>query len=444
MTPIVIDTSDSDDPLACVVAPRRKKYNKHDPNSGPRDDEDASADQHLPAPRPQSHLLRPLDSSDKALGSTRLREYLSRPTSADPILLRESHRESPIPDMLAGSSNSTRNSDVNRAAHMALAMDSEIYRIPNRSHDRPRRILFEPHDASALTISRHGYIDRFDSNPFRYNQLLRSPAHPSLEVVEDACFLTISGRSVIVLAHARDEKQITIASLGHGRYANIHFLERPSSSVKKGGASAVAAMMQPRMFASGGHDHAVHLWTLSDDLRSAEPRLLAMRHTALVQSLLAIRDTSHKLISAGADCNVHLWDLSSERVVNTIKASNSVYHVHKTPSPFCTLLEVAHRELQFEVRDHRLVPENPVQRFGYRTDTVHGRFIKGDSQSHLFACGDREGTIRLWDLRNTNGTPATIDCFQGQKVAHCVFTQSKLLGCSEDRQFASVKYFSVD
>jgi WD40 repeat protein len=104
--------------------------------------------------------------------------------------------------------------------------------------------------------------------------------------------------------------------------------------------SAVTTMMQPFMFASGGHDHIVHLWDINADVSSASPRPLAIKHNSLVQSLLSIRDTSHKLVSAGADCNVHLWDLASERVVNTMKTSNSVYHAHETSSPFCTLLEV--------------------------------------------------------------------------------------------------------
>lgn len=42
-----------------------------------------------------------------------------------------------------------------------------------------------------------------------------------------------------------------------------------------------------------------------------------------------------------------------------------------------TIIQVAHRELQFEVRDHRMVPEVPVQRFGYEANQIHGRFIKG-------------------------------------------------------------------
>jgi WD40 repeat protein len=117
-------------------------------------------------------------------------------------------------------------------------------------------------------------------------------------------------------------------------------LNRPWNNNKKGGVSAVTSMLQPLQFATGGYDHVVHLWNVKPDLSSASPRALFIKHNSQIQSLLAIRDTSHKLISTGADCNVHIWDLASERVVKTVKTSNSPYHIHATTSPFCTLLEV--------------------------------------------------------------------------------------------------------
>ncbi|KAI0728713.1 WD40-repeat-containing domain protein [Fomitopsis betulina] len=193
------------------------------------------------------------------------------------------------------------------------------------------------------------------------------------------------------------------------------------------------------MFASGGYDHVVHLWDASQDVSRLIPTPLAIRHTSTVQTLLAIHDTSHKLVSGGADCNVHIYDISSERTVNTLKLSNSVYHAHEAVSPFCTLLEVAHRELQFEIRDHRLVPRKPVQRFGYPSQKVHGRYVKGDVHSATFACGDRDGAVRIWDLRNTDRTTETIPCFPGQRVTQVVFDDARLIACSEDHELAYIQ-----
>lgn len=95
------------------------------------------------------------------------------------------------------------------------------------------------------------------------------------------------------------------------------------------------------MFASGGHDHAVHLWTLNEDVTTSTAVKLAIKHNSVVQTLLPMRDSSQKLLSAGADSSVHIWDLSSERVANSFKTSNSVFNAHSTSSPYCTLLEVS-------------------------------------------------------------------------------------------------------
>ncbi|KZT12992.1 uncharacterized protein LAESUDRAFT_733541 [Laetiporus sulphureus 93-53] len=181
-------------------------------------------------------------------------------------------------------------------------------------------------------------------------------------------------------------------------------------------------MLQPFGFATGGYDHRIHIWDVKDDMSMPSPTELPVKHSSMVQSLLPIRDTSHKLVSAGADCTVHFWDLSSERVVNTLKTSNAVYHVHEVLSPFCTLLEIAHRELQFEIRDHRMAPVLPVQRFGYAAPRSHGRYVKGKC-----------GTVRLWDLRDVSKCSNTM----GSVV---IYDDEYLVACSEDHELAFIMH----
>ncbi|KAI0334777.1 hypothetical protein GY45DRAFT_1343146 [Cubamyces sp. BRFM 1775] len=192
------------------------------------------------------------------------------------------------------------------------------------------------------------------------------------------------------------------------------------------------------MFATGGYDHSVHLWTLPPNGSPTPSRPLAIKHTSVVQSLLAIRDTSHKLVTASADCSANLFDLPSERVVNCLKLSNSVYQVHPGPSEFCTLLEVAHRELQFEIRDYRLVPIAPVVRFGYRSSKVHGRYVRGAAENHIFASGggEKDGCVRLWDLRKPSDILQTVPCLPGRKVIQVVFGNEQLVACAEDHHLA--------
>lgn len=98
--------------------------------------------------------------------------------------------------------------------------------------------------------------------------------------------------------------------------------------------------MSPLKFASGGYDHRVHLWDIAQDLSGASAVELAIKHSSRVHSLLPIVDTSHKLVSVGADCDVPIYDISAERVVQTLKMSCIPYHAHKTDTLFCTLLEV--------------------------------------------------------------------------------------------------------
>ncbi|OAX42887.1 hypothetical protein K503DRAFT_682389 [Rhizopogon vinicolor AM-OR11-026] len=313
----------------------------------------------------------------------------------------------------------------------ALTLTPVSSRIPLDTHDKPRRVLNADWNSSVVTVSMRGFVESLDTSSLEFRRNLRKPAAPAQESVDDACVLHAGDTSVVILAHAREEKQISCLTFQSCEGTGLRVVDRPWNKIKKGGTSAVATMMQPLMFTSGGHDHAVHIWNFSEDLMSVTSTLLAIKHTSVIQSLLPIRDTSHKLISAGADCNVHLWDLSSERVVHTFKTSNSPYHAHKTETPFCSLLEVGHRDLQFELRDHRMVPEHPAQRFGFYTTDLHGRFIKGDTWSHFFASGSRNGGVRLWDLRNVREQPAFVSCFNNDQVVQVLKTESNLWAFSK-------------
>ena len=102
----------------------------------------------------------------------------------------------------------------------------------------------------------------------------------------------------------------------------------------------MCTMMQPGRFATGGYDHRVHLWSIPSDVSKTTSEQIFVKHTALVHTLLPLRDTSHKLLTAGADCRVNVWDLSSQRVVNDTRVSNPVYHLHRTDNQHCVLLEV--------------------------------------------------------------------------------------------------------
>ncbi|KAH7887909.1 WD40-repeat-containing domain protein [Phlebopus sp. FC_14] len=322
-----------------------------------------------------------------------------------------------------------------------LSLAGEKLGLSLEPHDKPRRILRERSSAHVV-VTMHGFIDTLDTGSLRRHRNLRCPLLPSQEFVDDACMLEIQDVSTVIVAHARENHQLTLLALRDGHNLQACPLDRPWNTAKRGGVSALTTLMQPLQFASGGYDHKVHLWHIEDDCSGASPVELAIRHTSVVHSLLPLLDTSHKLVSAGADCNVRLWDMSSERVTHSFKTSSIPYNVHRTDSPFCTLLEVAHRDLQFEIHDHRMVPKLPTQRFGFYTEDIHGRYMKGDTWSHYFVSGNRHGELRLWDLRNVTSQPAHSRCFDDQ-VIQVMRTGDHILACSRRNEFVLLNLHSV-
>lgn len=111
------------------------------------------------------------------------------------------------------------------------------------------------------------------------------------------------------------------------------------------GVSAVAAIPaidDSLSFVSAGYDHVVQLWSLDFALTSPPIScILNVRHNSVIQSMLAIKEGPPKLLSAGADCTVNVYDLRSEHTEHTIRTSNSVYQIHSTDRSECFLLEVS-------------------------------------------------------------------------------------------------------
>ncbi|KAI0030223.1 hypothetical protein K488DRAFT_54691, partial [Vararia minispora EC-137] len=135
-------------------------------------------------------------------------------------------------------------------------------------------------------------------------------------------------------------------------------------------------------------------------------------HTSRVQALTPLRDSPAKLASAGADCSVRLYDLGAERVVSVLRPSNSAYGVHAVETIASTvLLEVAHKELQYELRDYRLVPVAPVIRFGFDAACAQGRYARGALNAHMFAAGGADGVVRVWDVRRCERPLQTVRVF---------------------------------
>ena len=75
--------------------------------------------------------------------------------------------------------------------------------------------------------------------------------------------------------------------------------------------------------------------------------------------------------------------------------------------------------------------------------------MKGDVDGHNFACGDREGNIRVWDIRQANKEAAIvrdvyslstsakvtcqqIPCFPEHRTMDIAFRKGDIVACSDD------------
>lgn len=77
------------------------------------------------------------------------------------------------------------------------------------AHDKPRRILSAHWNSSLITVSMRGFVESLGMPNLVLQHNLRRPTAPTQESVDDACILHAGDTSVVVLAHAREEKQIS-------------------------------------------------------------------------------------------------------------------------------------------------------------------------------------------------------------------------------------------
>jgi len=53
--------------------------------------------------------------------------------------------------------------------------------------------------------------------------------------------------------------------------------------------------------------------------------------------------------------------------------------------------------------------------FFYVLPDLSSKGLPGDVSSNLFACGGRDGQVRLWDLRNSTACPVTVRVFDSSQ-----------------------------
>ena len=71
------------------------------------------------------------------------------------------------------------------------------------------------------------------------------------------------------------------------------------------------------MMAAGGEDHAVHVWSLSDNARSLQHQFTAKKHTENVWAL-AFSPDGTKLATGGRDKEFRIWNVADGKTIQTL------------------------------------------------------------------------------------------------------------------------------
>ncbi len=71
------------------------------------------------------------------------------------------------------------------------------------------------------------------------------------------------------------------------------------------------------MMAAGGEDHAVHVWSLSDNASSLQHQFTAKEHTENVWAL-AFSPDGTKLATGGRDKEFHIWNVADGKTIQTL------------------------------------------------------------------------------------------------------------------------------
>lgn len=150
------------------------------------------------------------------------------------------------------------------------------------------------------------------------------------------------------------------------------------------------------MFASGGIDHRVSLWTIGsqDDPLLANTVLLHKAHTSFIRSIAFEREKGW-LLSGSSGANVLIYDCNSsgqKLLAQRFDVGASIWHIHTNEeAPRTIAVEAEQTRDQVYMFDIRR--SKPVKRFGFDINLVESkttglsRFEKGSFWGSYFARG---------------------------------------------------------
>lgn len=303
--------------------------------------------------------------------------------------------------------------------------------LPRTQYGRSRRIAIPATvDLPLVAVTMRGdchFIHRKEKHRITRLSL---PNTNAFRHVNDVCIVD----DTVVLGCDKGPHQVSFlpVSAPHiidARHSPHSHLRHQGMSMR--GVSCLAAIHAEAghiKFVSGGHDGFIHIWAANiqalDDARSDKVAF----HGSSVSALAYGRHNATLLSSAQK--TILATDLNQMADV-TNRFSNEIQQIHVHPqAPYMTLFEVRHLDRQILLYDSRksTFDKEPCLSFGHRSsDTKFSpSYTRGSAHLVYFARGSEDGSVFLWDFRNTKDVVVKRRYQQAEKVVHTVFVDSDI------------------
>jgi hypothetical protein len=385
-----------------------------------------------------------------------------------PCLEDSSNRHAPGP-VLTNIASSSR-TDIVQPAPEAMVVSMPA-RNPSKAEDitdlqlrggQAQAIHRTPGDKSRFMIkgfasALHGQTNNLATFSMRatvqFFGSLASTATTSLENglrVIDGC-MPVNGRVIMAIernatvSNTSSQQILCMASDPHRR-PTYHYMDKHPHSGNPFCVTSIGLHGDGDryMFASGGIDHKVVLWTVplvpssleNQPTLASSARVLHRQHTSVVRSVAYEQERKWLLSgSTGGDLLVYDCNSSAQKLLKTARYSvgASIWHIHTNEQALSSIaVEAEQTRDQVYVFDMR--KQKPIKRFGYDINLIEGkavgqtRFEKGSYNGNYFARGYVDGTVRMWDMRmlQRNKQPYMVAKASNDAIRHVVVDEGKL------------------
>ncbi|KAF8845685.1 hypothetical protein BDN67DRAFT_1006953 [Paxillus ammoniavirescens] len=379
----------------------------------------------LPSLEPIRDLLARTKRVEDSLSRSRRRDPPSkRPAVAKTVPLRNLARR----DSSESANSSTSSDSDDDVGGQPSEAQCKRVPLPKTDYGRSRRLLIpESTHLPLVAVTMRGdchFIER--KKKFRITGY-SLPNSGVFRHVDDVCVVG----DTVVLGCDKGPHQISFLPVS-ARPQMVDVARSPHNSgpryqgTPNRGISCLAAMHAEAdriKFFSGGHDGTVHRWTANatelNDPRSEK----VVSHGSCI-SALAYRRHNTSLLSS-AQRTLHITDLNRCKT-ESYPFSDEIQQIHVHPqAAYVTLLEVRHLDRQILLFDSRKggFDREPCLSFGYRDSDAKFSPSHTRGSAHLvhFARGSKDGSVLLWDFRNSKEAVVGKRYQQAEKVVHTIF-----------------------